>query len=676
MDDIKPEGMSKEETVYRNIFDNMLEVLYRADNEQRITLISPAALKMFGYDRLEDLIGKTIPETFYKNPSDRSLLLDELSTHGKVVNYPLVLKRKDGTILHAKTTSYFIFDEEGNRIGVEGIIMDTTDQFIAEHALKQAADIVNNIKLGIYIYQLEDPDDDRTLKMVAANPATEDLTGVPVSEVIGKTLDENFPGLREKGIPQMYADVVRSQKPIEIEDIAYEDERIILSAYSVKAFPLPNNQVGVSFENITQRKQTEEALRKSEEKHRQLIEIMNEGFAILNRNGIITYANKRLCEMMGYNCSEIIDRPTTDFLDKANIENMQKHVSSRTQGKSIPYEVEWLRKDGTVLPTIVSPMPLFDEAGEFSGNVAVLTDISELKRIENELIKKNEELEKTLKRANEMHAHLVIAEKMASLGQITAGVAHEIKNPLGYIKANIDPLQRDIHDLLLVLEKYDSIIHEQNIQSKFSEVETLKRELDFSSLLREIHMLLEGMKEGAGRTTQIVKSLGNFSRAGEEKLVMGDVHEGIDSTLTLLSGELGTRITVHKDYGELHHIECYPGKLNQVFMNILSNAIQAIEHQGEISIKTSIDKEIVWISIRDTGKGMPEEVRKRIFEPFFTTKEMGEGAGLGLAICYNIISQHNGKITVKSEPGLGTEFVLSLPVKQPADGQMQKDPQN
>ena len=542
--------------------------------------------------------------------------------------------------------------------------MDTSDQFAYEQALQQAADIVENIKLGIYIYRLEDPEDDRTLRMISANPATEDLTGIPFVNLIGKLIDENFPALREKGIPQLYAKVVRTQKPIELEELNYEDDRIISSAFSVKAFPLPNNQVGVSFENITHRKQTEEALIKSEEKHRQLIEVMNEGFTIINSEGIITYANKRLCEMMGYSCPEMIDHPATDFLDKTNIENLRRHISSRTEGKNRPYEVEWVKKDGNTLPTIVSPMPLFDEEGEFAGNVAVLTDISELKRVETALIHKNAELENTLKKAEEMHEHLLIAEKMASLGQITAGVAHEIKNPLGFINANIDPLNRDINDLFLVLDKYDSIIREQNIQNEFSEVESLRKELDFTNLVKEIHLLLEGIKEGAVRTTQIVKSLGNFSREGEEQLVPGDVHEGIDSTITLLSGEIGKGITVIKDYGDLPEIECYPGKLNQVFMNILANATQAIGQKGEIVIKTSFDGLNIHISIADSGKGMPEEVRKRIFEPFFTTKPMGKGSGLGLSISYNIIAQHQGKIIVNSEPGEGTEFVLSLPVKR------------
>ena len=660
------ENTFEEADIYRNIIENMREVLYRSDNSEKITLISPAAAEMFGYDHPEDLIGEKISEVFYHNPEDRKPLLKELKKSGKVVNFPLKLKRQDGSTLYAKTTSYLIFDADGNQVGIEGIVIDASEQVIAEQALQQAADIVENIKLGIYIYRLEDMDDDRTLRMVSANPATEDLTGIPAAEVIGKTIDENFPGLREKGIPALFADVIRTRKPMEIDEIEYGDDRIISATFTVKAFPLPEGQVGVSFEDITQRKLTDEALRKSEEKHRTLIEIMNEGFAILNKEGIITYANKRLCDMMGYTCSELIDRPTTDFLDKSNYENMRNHITSRTQGKSVPYEVEWLKKNGEILPTIVSPMPLFDEAGAFSGNVAVLTDISELKRIEKELIEKNRQLEEALRRANEMQEHLILTEKMASLGQVTAGVAHEIKNPLAFVRGNVYPLERDIHDIIQVLEKYESIVSEKELHDRFSEIDSLKEEVDFPGLVSEVNELLKGMREGADRITQIVRSLGYFSKSGEEEVSLSDVHQGIDSTLMLLSGELGERIEIQKVYGDIPEIECYPGKLNQVFMNILSNAIQAIDGSGQIIIRTYGEDENILVSIKDTGEGMPEEVRKRIFEPFYTTKEMGKGAGLGLSICYNIIAQHKGKIMVNSWPGKGTEFIISLPKQNPS----------
>jgi len=539
---IKPfEAIKKDRRIYRHFFENMVEVLYRADNQGKITLISPSALDMFGYGSVEELIGKNIAETFYSDPTDRNVFLNKLAELKKVVHYPLVLKKKDGSDFHCKTTSYYIYDDNHNMVGVEGIIMDTSEQFLAEQALQQAADIVDNMQVGIYIYHLEDMEDDGTLRMISANPASEKLTGVPPSEVIGKTLDENFPGLREKGIPQKYAEVIRSQEPWEIEDIYYGDDRVISAAFSVKAFPLPNNQVGVSFENIMGRK-----------------------------------------------------------------------------------------------------------------------------KIENEIRAKNEELEKNLARIKEMHIQLVMSEKMASLGEITAGVAHEIKNPLNFITGTIEPLKRDISDLLEVLEKYESVIEDLHLQEAFYEVDNFKSEIEFDFLLGEIHKLMEGISEGSNRTKEIVKSLGSFSHKSDDKFVMHNIHEGIDSTLILLGNKIKNKITIHKEYGDTPEIECLPDRLNQVFMNILSNAIQAIDENGEIFIKTKSEGSNVIIQIRDSGKGMTDEVQKRVFEPFYTTKGMGKGTGLGLSISYSIVEQHNGKIDISSEPSKGTEFIITLPVQQKA----------
>jgi signal transduction histidine kinase len=263
-----------------------------------------------------------------------------------------------------------------------------------------------------------------------------------------------------------------------------------------------------------------------------------------------------------------------------------------------------------------------------------------------------------------MQEHLIISEKMASLGQVTAGVAHEIKNPLAFVKGNVNPLQRDIRQILELLEKYESTVSDQGLQQGFTEIDSFKEEIDFPDLVQEVNNLLKGMREGADRITQIVKSLGYFSKSGEEELSLSDVHQGIDSTLLLLSGEIGNRIEIQKEYGDIPEIECYPGKLNQVIMNLLANAIQAIHGKGKITIRTFRKGDHILISIKDSGKGMPPEVQERIFEPFYTTKELGKGAGLGLSICYNIIAQHNGSITVNSSPGTGTEFITSLPVKQ------------
>jgi len=184
-------------------------------------------------------------------------------------------------------------------------------------------------------------------------------------------------------------------------------------------------------------------------------------------------------------------------------------------------------------------------------------------------------------------------------------------------------------------------------------------------LIKEIACLLEGIEEGANRSSQIIKGLRSFSRLDQEKCQSYSIHEGIDSSLILLHNQIKDRIVITKEDGDFNDIECFPGKLNQVIMNILTNSIQAIEGKGEISIQTISSDIGVKIIIKDNGVGMTPEVKKHIFEPFFTTKEVGKGTGLGLSISFGIIEQHNGNIDIISEPGKGTEIIISLPRAQP-----------
>jgi len=192
----------------------------------------------------------------------------------------------------------------------------------------------------------------------------------------------------------------------------------------------------------------------------------------------------------------------------------------------------------------------------------------------------------------------------------------------------------------------------------------LKDKMDFTFVIKEITDLLEGIDDGANRSSQIVKGLRSFSRLDEEKCQIYDIHEGIESSLILLHNKVKNRITIHKNYGDFEAIECYPSKLNQVIMNVLTNSILSIEEKGTISIQTISTATGIKINIKDNGRGMTSEVKKHIFEPFFTTKDVGKGTGLGLSISFGIIEQHNGNIDVISEPGKGTEFIISLPKTQ------------
>ena len=287
-----------------------------------------------------------------------------------------------------------------------------------------------------------------------------------------------------------------------------------------------------------------------------------------------------------------------------------------------------------------------------------------------ELENANETLNTTLNNLKSAQSQLVDTEKMAALGQLTAGIAHEINNPINFVTSNVKPLQLDIDDLKDIIKKYESIDLEKEIKPQIEQIEAYKKQIDLGFINNEITSLLSGISEGAKRTAEIIRSLRNFSRVDETDMKAIDLNEGLLSTLVLIKSTLPDNLTVIKELGNLPKVECMPGKINQVFMNLVSNAVQAIKskeiQQNEefLTIKSWYDNQQVYISIKDSGTGMSEEVKHRIFEPFFTTKDIGEGTGLGLSIVFSIIEKHKGHIEVVSELGKGTEFIIILQVNQ------------
>ncbi len=283
----------------------------------------------------------------------------------------------------------------------------------------------------------------------------------------------------------------------------------------------------------------------------------------------------------------------------------------------------------------------------------------------------NTDLNAAMIELKEAQSQLVESEKMASLGQLTAGIAHEINNPINFVTSNVKPLKRDVQILVDAVDTIEKMVFDNSsIIDKQKNIEELKNDIDYDYLKIEIDQLLNGISEGANRTAEIVKGLRIFSRLDEDDLKKADINEGIDSTLVIANNLLENNIQVEKKYSNLPFVECYPGKLNQVFLNVISNAVYAIKKKfgsntgGIISINTKCDDNHVFISIADNGTGMDELTKKKLFEPFFTTKDVGEGTGLGLSIAYNTINKHNGQIIVNSEVGVGTEFIIKLPLIQ------------
>lgn len=279
-----------------------------------------------------------------------------------------------------------------------------------------------------------------------------------------------------------------------------------------------------------------------------------------------------------------------------------------------------------------------------------------------------EELNNAIQSLKGAQSQLVHSEKMASLGQLTAGIAHEINNPINFISSGMVSIKMSIESMREISDEYSRLDDgDAELEEVLENVKDLKEEHEYEEILEELDELIKDVNYGVTRTIEIVKGLRVFSRLDEEEVKTANVNENIDATLTLLRNKTKNRIKVSKYYDEkMSDIECYPGQLNQVFMNILNNGIQAIPEErkdGEVTIYTEELEEEVVIRLKDNGAGIPESIKNRIWEPFFTTKAVGVGTGLGMSITYGIIEKHGGKIDFTSEENQGTEFVITLPKK-------------
>ena len=263
---------------------------------------------------------------------------------------------------------------------------------------------------------------------------------------------------------------------------------------------------------------------------------------------------------------------------------------------------------------------------------------------------------------------LMQAEKMASLGQLAAGIAHEINNPVGFVGSNLGSLETYVRDLLALVDAYERGVQRVAEPAAFAEAAALRGKFDYAFLCEDILSLLKESAEGVDRVRKIVSDLKDYSHTSVAEWHWADLHQGLESTLNMARNQLKYHCTVVKELGELPPVYCLGSQLNQVFMNLIVNAAQAIQEQGEIRLRTGrLGDDQVWISVTDTGKGIPAEDLQRIFEPFYTTKPVGQGTGLGLSLSWGIVERHHGRIEVSSEVGKGTTFTVILPIESPPE---------
>ncbi|PPU40832.1 ATP-binding protein [Xanthomonas arboricola] len=286
---------------------------------------------------------------------------------------------------------------------------------------------------------------------------------------------------------------------------------------------------------------------------------------------------------------------------------------------------------------------------------------------ERELQQRHAELRQAYLRLNGAQDKLLQSEKMASIGQLAAGVAHEINNPIGYVHSNLGSLQEYLRSLFTLIEAYERALQAPDPKALIPEIDEIRNRADIDFISRDLPQLMAESREGIERVTRIVRDLKDFSYSDRsESWKMVDLHAGLESTINIIWNELKYKVTLERNYAELPLVECLPSELNQVYMNMLLNAGQAIVERGTITVTTGRDEaENVWIQFQDSGAGIAPDLLQRIFDPFFTTKPVGSGTGLGLSISYGIINKHHGRIDVESTPGQGASFRIVLPVRQP-----------
>jgi PAS domain S-box-containing protein len=411
------------------------------------------------------------------------------------------------------------------------------------------------------------------------------------------------------------------------------------------------------------------ALAQSEQRFQTIFENIRDGICIQDpANYAILEVNPRMMAMYGYGPNEMTGLTQADISENSPPYGAQEWAAKRTLAEAgNPQFFGWhaRRKGGELFWVEISIF--FIAIDGKSRMVVVAHDITQRMAQERELVAALEYQTELNRKIEEARSQLLQSEKMASIGQLAAGVAHEINNPVGFVRSNLHTLRIYVGQLLELLAAYEQVdVATKEPTAALERARAIKSKVDLAFLKEDVGSVFDDSSQGIERVIKIVKDLKDFSHVDrEEKWNLDDLHQGLETTLSVIWNELKYKCEVKKEYGELPLVECLIFQLNQVFMNFLLNSAQAIERRGTITIRTGVAGDQDWVEIADDGKGIAEANLSRIFDPFFTTKPVGQGTGLGLSISYSIIKKHHGTITVDSREGGGTSFRICLPVVQP-----------
>lgn len=585
--------------------------------------------------------------------------------------------------------------QQGGEILWYGSLIDISKQQAALKSRQQAEaqlkvkeqflrSIYDGVQYSIFVIDVRDNNE---FYSAGWNSYAEKATGKRSVDVVGKSLREIFGTIKAVELDEKCHKCCEAGVAISFEECITlrGQETWLLTTFN----PLKDSEgkiyqlVGTTLD-ITERKLAEEALKASQHFIERVTNSIPNTIYIYDleeqRN---VYANHEIAIILGYSVEEIqklgasILTTTLHPDDEEKVLNYHQKFSHAVDGEVLELEYRMKDADGK-WRWLYSRDTSFNRTpqGKVKQILGVATDITARKQVEIQLQQQTEYLENTLSELQCTQTQLIQSEKMSSLGNMVAGVAHEINNPVNFIHGNVIPACEYTQDLLRLIELY-----QQYYPNPEAEIQEQIEDIDLDFIKEDLVKLLGSMRVGTQRIREIVLSLRNFSRLDEAEFKRVDLHEGIDSTLMILHNRLKGKlnhpeISVIKEYGKLPAVECYPGQLNQVFMNILANSIDALEdsfvqekEQGknpEIRICTSFITDKIAIEISDNGFGIPPEILSKLFDPFFTTKDVGKGTGLGLSISYQIVvDKHSGKLSCDSIPGKGAKFLIEIPVNQP-----------
>jgi len=650
----------------RALIDHADTLIYACDAAHRFLFVNCAYARLFGTTP-QAMIGRRRHD-FMPAPAATALEANESQVvkAGTAQRFDEINREADG--VHTYLTAKFpIRDPQGAIVAVGGLSTDVTS------AARQQADLQQSEARFRAFF------DSAMVGMATTSPDRRWLqVNLALCRILGYSRRElqgtNWEGVCLADDLPEYLAAQRSLLAGEIDvycaekRLRREDGSLVDVALAVRAARPAGGGVeflAVTIEDISERKVAEQLLRDQHDFSRCLL--------AQSPQGILTYREGGQCVL----ANEMAARITGGSVDALLQQNFHEIAAWRDSGLYAAAQAAFAAPQ-TVRRTVHLRSSFGKDvwldcslavfvAREEKHLLLIVNDVSERHAAEETINDHIRSLQETNRKLEEAHHQLLQSEKMASIGQLAAGVAHELNNPIGFVHSNLGSLAGYVDDLLRIDAAFTEVEANPGPSSAeaLARVRALKDACDHDFLVSDLRQLIAESREGLDRVRKIVQDLKDFSRVGDTGWQWAELHKGLDSTLNIVWNELKYKAEVVRQYGELPEIRCIPSQLNQVFMNLLVNAAQAIEERGHITIRSGHAEDRVWVEVEDDGKGIPPENLQRIFEPFFTTKPVGKGTGLGLSLSWGIVQRHQGTLDVRSECGRGTTFRVTLPIDPP-----------